>query len=626
MSTPASLLLFILACTAITTTSNSVLSGVSLIVSVFGARAYSKCVLALFAPQVLVSVGQYVWISNRNVTAALLQVVCCLVCCAVALAVVGVTREERGVVREWVGVESEEWGELGNATSSGPRSDVEDGKSFAEKVGNAEWSGLEGVNGGKLFAGKAGIGDAKRLSGGIYDGEFLVDKAGIGRAESSELLGGFDGVKFFADKVGIRSTGPSVLLGEIVNGKLPAKEDGIGLDGESMWDAWGISHSKAADQPSGDEKLFALKARTDTDNVLSVKNAHSPGVSRALLGGAATEKLNKHLVNVWSSLFFGKSTHDDNDHDAARLNTQYAPDNVLTYSVESLWGASFIVGLASAVMFGSLQLVVAAMNDPKSQAAFSLGYQISGLVVYAFAKISKFDSRAGPSEIGRFFTLVAAWNLVCIVALVGFYSGKHVRIDYRNDTEACYEDFTLVQNKRQSDSSMMSNEISTKRRYLAGSLFCTIFASACLLPFYAKFDSLIISDYSQSLFFVRLFADASSRPAAVAFKYLDIDERFLARLAFARIVFIMPLILYYTIGVTEPLDEFHTYVAACVVAVYSFLSGFIVTKCYVGSMGTISTRKKIRTYDRQREVARMNIVFSIAMASSTLLGVLFLTD
>ncbi|KAH9251711.1 hypothetical protein BASA81_010381 [Batrachochytrium salamandrivorans] len=164
---------------------------------------------------------------------------------------------------------------------------------------------------------------------------------------------------------------------------------------------------------------------------------------------------------------------------------------------------SYFVGLGNGVLFGTLHRLQ--MSSEDLQATFAFGNQLSGLVVFLLARGAGFDHDAQIEQ--------------RMVGDVG-------------------EEVGLV-------NARATYFLQTHQGKLVGlSLFLTAGSSSGLLPFYSKYRSEVDVNFSQHLFFTRLFADALSRPATICSGSL----RHAPGLLFTsgiRILLLGPLLVYF---------------------------------------------------------------------------------
>lgn len=293
----------------------------------------------------------------------------------------------------------------------------------------------------------------------------------------------------------------------------------------------------------------------------------------------------------------------------------------------------YLVGMINAMLFGTLQQI--AMSSEQLQATFAFGNQLSGFAVFALAKIAKFDHDAGQHERNTFFFSVASIQLMCI-ALTMCSCIPFKTTDFIHEQRE--EEMVSLIDKSVAVGQTKPYFLQTTQGKLAClALFFTAASSSGLLPLYSRYLSESDANFSQHLFFLRLFADAISRPATVWSAMLR-DAHALLFVSIVRLIVFVPLLLYFIIVTTEPvtrplvveiltgeisvaslpssrllLNDAQCWTVVLLLAMFAFSSGFISTRCYQIAL-------KSTTHKHRAQVsASLSVIYSFAAALPVML-------
>lgn len=259
----------------------------------------------------------------------------------------------------------------------------------------------------------------------------------------------------------------------------------------------------------------------------------------------------------------------------------------------------YLVGVGNGVLFGALQQI--AMSSEDLQATFAFGNQLSGLVVFVLARGAGFDHDAQLEQRMGFFFSVCFVQLACMVLVCGGCVSLSTTDSDRRDAG---EEVGLV-------NAQATYFLQTHHGKLVGlSLFLTAGSSSGLLPFYSKYRSDVDVNFSQHLFFTRLFADALSRPATICSASL----RHAPGLLFAsaiRILLLGPLLVYF-VAITSPdrsfLNPAQSWTVLLLLVLFAFSGGFVSTRCYQVALKGTAHRH------RAQVAASLSVVYSLAAA------------
>jgi hypothetical protein len=285
------------------------------------------------------------------------------------------------------------------------------------------------------------------------------------------------------------------------------------------------------------------------------------------------------------------------------------------------------------VIFNALQQTASSVMDEDNRqralVAFSLGYQLSGLVVLFVDDVCGSGLRREQQT--YFFAVIFLFiviSMVCCVyshqALESFKPRRNLqdpakfmdKAKWDHDVnELLWEGLENAKTFKSNDQTVLSVAPSSISPLLTCSIFLTVTASASLLPFYSHFQSsLPNTNLPQNLFFLRLVSDAISRPSTLVLSRFASNARVILALAVSRLILVAPLLALATPKNEGTLGTNQARLAGVLVCAFSFGSGFIVTRCY--QLALYQVNENIQ----HRITGTLNTVFAAAVSTSAVLG------